>query len=397
MLLKSQILKKITNNKNFFINVKKPFDENTIDFISEFSNEIRKFSTKKNYDLMYLSLWSSRTKINELKKDYYFEKIKLGRGLVFHICPSNVPTNFIYSFFFGLLSGNSNIIKIPSTNFHEKKVILRTINNLFKKKKYFNLKNSNFFIDLKRDDNRIKQISSICDARVIWGGDKTIDEIRKNWIPQRAVELTFPDRYSLSIINIKKFGKLKSIEKRKIIRNFFYDTYIMNQLACNSPHFIFWIGKKNTKIINSFWNELYKFSKEHFDVKEKISINKYNNIIKNIIDYKNFGNIKRFDNFLYVVDLKKIENIENLRGFAGTFFQLNLDKLDQLSSYISKKCQTVTYFGYSEKDFKEFILKNDVRGIDRIVPIGNSFSINQFWDGYDIISNLLRVVNYEKN
>ena len=171
----------------------------------------------------------------------------------------------------------------------------------------------------------------------------------------------------------------------------------MNQLACNSPHFIFWIGKKNTKIINSFWNELYKFSKEHFDVKEKISINKYNNIIKNIIDYKNFGNIKRFDNFLYVVDLKKIENIENLRGFAGTFFQLNLDKLDQLSSYISKKCQTVTYFGYSEKDFKEFILKNDVRGIDRIVPIGNSFSINQFWDGYDIISNLLRVVNYEKN
>ena len=142
---------------------------------------------------------------------------------------------------------------------------------------------------------------------------------------------------------------------------------------------------------------MYKFSKEHFDVKEKISINKYNNIIKNIIDYKNFGNIKRFDNFLYVVDLKKIENIENLRGFAGTFFQLNLDKLDQLSSYISKKCQTVTYFGYSEKDFKEFILKNDVRGIDRIVPIGNSFSINQFWDGYDIISNLLRVVNYEKN
>ena len=100
MSSKKNILIQVTRNKNFSIKVRKPFEENVIDFISDFSNEIRRSSKKNNHDLMYLSLWCSRKKINELKKDYYFRQIRLGRGLVFHICPSNVPTNFIYSFFF---------------------------------------------------------------------------------------------------------------------------------------------------------------------------------------------------------------------------------------------------------------------------------------------------------
>jgi methyl coenzyme M reductase subunit D len=396
MSSKKNILTQITRNKNFSIKIRKPFDEYVIDFISDFSNEIRRSSKKNNYDLMYLSLWCSRKKINELKKDYYFSQIRLGRGLIFHICPSNVPTNFIYSFFFGLLSGNSNIVKIPSNTFHEKDLILKVINNLFKDRKYLNLKNSNFFINLEREDEKIDQISSICDGRLIWGGDKTINEIRKKWIPERAIEMTFSDRYSISVIDIKKLKKLKILRKQKIIRNFFYDTYIMNQLACNSPHFVFWIGKIDKKLINSFWEDLYHFSIKHYDLREKIMVNKYTKMIKNIIDYKKFGNIKRYDNNLYVIDIKKnISNIENLRGFAGTFFQLNLSKLDQLKTYVSKKCQTATYYGVTKKDFEKFILENEVEGIDRIVPIGNSFDINQLWDGYDIISNLTRLVNYE--
>ena len=170
----------------------------------------------------------------------------------------------------------------------------------------------------------------------------------------------------------------------------------MNQLACNSPHFLFWVGKNNIKIKNLFWDELYNFSKSHFLINEKLSINKYLKMIKNIIDYKCFDNIKRFDNNLYVIDVnKKILEIENIRGFAGTFFQINIKKLYYLKKYISKKCQTVTYFGFNRENFKKLILNNNVEGIDRIVPIGKSFNIDQIWDGYDIIGTLSRIVNYE--
>ena len=43
---------------------------------------------------------------------------------------------------------------------------------------------------------------SISDVRIIWGGDNTIDQIRKNKIPPRSFDLTFADRYSFCIINI---------------------------------------------------------------------------------------------------------------------------------------------------------------------------------------------------
>ena len=114
---------------------------------------------------------------------------------------------FYLLIFFGLLSGNSNIVKIPSKKFREKEIILLTIKSLFKKKKFIVLKNSNSFIEYKNEIETTKKISSICDGRVIWGGDKTINEIRKVWIPERTIEITFSDRYSLSIININQLKK----------------------------------------------------------------------------------------------------------------------------------------------------------------------------------------------
>ena len=47
----------------------------------------------------------------------------MGRGTVLHITPSNVPTNFAYSMVFGLLSGNNNIIRLPSKNFLQVKIL----------------------------------------------------------------------------------------------------------------------------------------------------------------------------------------------------------------------------------------------------------------------------------
>ena len=55
-------------------------------------------------------------------------------GLIFHITPSNIPTNFAYSLIFGLITGNSNIVKVPSKNFEQVTIICRVINKLLKKR-----------------------------------------------------------------------------------------------------------------------------------------------------------------------------------------------------------------------------------------------------------------------
>ena len=397
MLDKKKTLYQITKNKRFNINVSEPFNNQSIDFLSDFSKELKK--EKKIYkfpDLIYLVFWTSYKKIGEAKKKLLSKNIRLGRGLIFHICPSNVPTNFIYSFFFGLLSGNSNIVKVPSKAFSEKNIILSTINKLFKKKKYLGLKNSNFFIQYDEKIKNTQKISSICDGRVIWGGDKTINEVRKIWMPERAIELTFADRYSLSILNLNKFKKIKNHEIKLIAKKFFYDSYMMNQSACNSPHFVFWVGKKNNNLQQKFWKELNYIAEQKFILDESVVLNKYSNLIKNMIDQKNFQNIKLFKNNLYVVNPNKnIKNIENIRGISGMFFQKNIAGIIELKKFITKKCQTVTYFGLDKKQIESFVLKNNLFGIDRIVPIGKALDINLVWDGYDVIDSLSRTITLE--
>ena len=397
MLDKKKILYQITKNKRFNINVSEPFNNQSIDFLSDFSKELKK--EKKIYkfpDLIYLIFWTSYKKIGEAKKKFLSRNIRLGRGLIFHICPSNVPTNFIYSFFFGLLSGNSNIVKVPSKAFPEKNIILSTINKLFKKKKYLGLKNSNFFIQYDEKIENTQKISSICDGRIIWGGDKTINEVRKIWIPERAVELTFADRYSLSVLNLNKFKKIKDHEIKLIAKKFFYDSYMMNQSACNSPHFVFWVGKKNNNLQQKFWKELNYIAEQKFILDESMVLNKYSNLIKNMIDQKNFQNIKLFKNNLYVVNPNKnIKNIENIRGISGIFFQKNIASIIELKKFITKKCQTVTYFGLNKKQIESFVLKNNLFGIDRVVPIGKALDINLVWDGYDVIDSLSRTITLE--
>ena len=38
-------------------------------------------------------------------------------------------------------------------------------------------------------------------------------------------------------------------------------------------------------------------------------------------------------------------------------------------------------------------MKNHLKGIDRIVPIGQTLDMNFFWDGYDINKILTRVID----
>jgi|TARA_B100000315_G_C14576043_1_gene587944 hypothetical protein len=387
----------ILGNTNFKIKVVEPFNNLSIDLMTDFSDELRKTEKINQFpDLVYLTFWCRKNTNKDLVKHFNNNYLRLGRGLIFHICPSNVPTNFIYSFFFGLLSGNSNIVKIPSKNFKEKDIILSVLKSLFNKKKYLSLKNANCFIQYNNKDQITQKISSICDGRVIWGGNKTINDIRKTWIPERAIDITFPDRYSLSVINLNKLKKAKSDQIKLLAKKFYYDGYMMNQLACNSPHFVFWVGKKNKELQNYFWNQLNKTVEKKFFFDDIHIVDKYTNLIENIIIQKDFKNIKMLKNNLYVVDPdNKTNNIEDIRGVNGTFFQKNINQINNLKQFITKKCQTVSYFGFTKAQLKYFLLNNNLLGIDRVVPIGKASEIDIIWDGHDIVKSLSRVISVE--
>ena len=399
MLDNQSVFQKIIKDKKFSVNVFEPFSKLSLEFINNFSQELKKKRETYNFlDLIYLSNWCSKKKIENFKKRYIFDKNQIGRGLVFHITPSNVPTNFIYSFIFGLLSGNSNIVKVPNQEFAEKKIILNILKKLLKKKKFKDLYNSNYFIsyDKSKEEEITKKISSVCDVRIIWGGNETINNIRKIWIPERTLELTFADRYSFSVINLDKLNKLNDRNFKNLIKGFFYDGYTMHQLACNSPHFVFWLGKKNQSLKKKFWENLNDFVKKKFDLNEKNMISKYTNLIHNIFKQEKFEKLNMFDNSLYVVEPnKKLKNIENIRGENGTFFEKNIKDIFELKKYITKKCQTITYYGLEKNKIRNFLISSNLRGVDRIVPIGSALEMDITWDGYNLINSLTREITIQ--
>ena len=125
-------------------------------------------------------------------------------------------------------------------------------------------------------------------------------------------------------------------------------------------------------------------------------VDKYSNLIENIISQKDFVNLKSFKNNLYVIDPnKQTRNIDNIRGINGTFFQRNIPNINNLKDYITKKCQTISYFGFTKEQLKIFLLNNNFLGIDRIVPIGKALGIDVIWDGHDVVKSLSRVITLE--
>ena len=92
---------------------------------------------------------------------------------------------------------------------------------------------------------------------------------------------------------------------------------------------------------------------------------------------------------------KLFEGIDNLRGIFGLFYECNVNALADLKEIVTEKFQTLTYFGFEPKDLAAEVVKNSWLGIDRIVPVGKSLDMGTVWDGYDLISQMSRIVYFE--
>ena len=157
-----------------------PFSFKIVSFLDDLSKALDNNSNNKNFpDLKALSFFCRKNNILSLKDKHQTKNsTRFGLGLLFHVTPSNIPTNFAYSLIFGLISGNSNIVKVPSKKFDEIGIICRSINYVLNKKKHIKVKNMITVIRYASNNDLLtKKFSAICDARLIWGGDKTITDI----------------------------------------------------------------------------------------------------------------------------------------------------------------------------------------------------------------------------
>ena len=374
------------------------FSDITIDFLSEISNYLLKIPEVRNYpDVATFAFYCRRANINTLKKNYSNENVlRVGRGIVFHITPGNVPVNFAYSLFAGLVTGNINIVKVPSKPFEQVNIIIRAIREVLNIKNYKDaFGNRLFIIKYDRDNEATSLFSNLCDVRIIWGGDNTINEIRKSTIPPKSTEVTFSDRYSISVIKASAY--LASENKKKLALAFYNDTYLFDQNACTSPQAIYWVGNKAEveEAQNIFWDLLQlTLVEKKFELQPVISIDKLASFFSQAISYGNIKLEKQYNNDIWRVNNSTIHSdIESHRCSSGYFNEFIIQSLGDLKSVINRKYQTLSYFGIDEYEFINWLNEFKPIGIDRIVPIGRTMDFSLVWDGFNLVNNLSRQIS----
>ncbi len=365
----------------------RPFDCDVISFLNDLSSELRK---NRGYpDVATFGFWCRKAALLQEKEKYDDVSERFGKGIVFHSTPSNVPVNFAFSFAAGLLAGNANIVRLPGKPFEQAGIISDAISRLLG----YNHKNMAPYIAFVKFPP-MKEISdafsALCNVRVIWGGDMTVDELRQSKIPARTTEITFADRHSIAVIDADAY--LAEERKDAVIQNFYNDTYYSDQNACTSPRIIFWKGDKTAEAKADFWKRVHGLVIEKYSLAPVQSVGKLN-AMYSVASQKKVKLENSQDMFITRLAVNEIQkDLMDYKYNSGFYFEKDIDSLDDIVNVCDIRCQTVTYFGVKEEEFRQFLEESRPIGIDRIVPMGKSMDFALIWDGYDLIRQMSRKV-----
>lgn len=373
-----------------------PFAPVVLNFLQEFSRQLlRHPSAQQDPAWAGLGFWLRSSHLRRLAASLSFSSQRLGRGLIFHIAPANMPAVFAYSLCISLLAGNGNIVRISPRLLPQAAPICELISTIWDEPSFYLLKTQNAIISYDKDDEKTASYSAMCDGRVIWGGDAAVSDIRRIPLPPQAVELVFADRYSLAVFSSSAVASFSDDELRHTAHLFYNDTYTADQNACSSPRIIFWVDDDDSAELaaRERWWQAVAAEAGAYDLQPiKVSA-KYTDAWTFAASCPGLQSMDCYTNALYVYTLSALpDDITALSGSFGQFFQYSVPSADRIIPYFTKKIQTVSTIGISPESLRTAVINAGVLGADRIIPVGQALDMDVIWDGYHMIESLSRIV-----
>ena len=176
------------------------------------------------------------------------------------------------------------------------------------------------FVRYDKNSSATKDFSQYCDARLIWGGDHTLSEVRKHPTHSRSIDVCFADRVSICIIDALSF--LNAFDQTKIINGFYNDTYLFDQNACTAPKLVIWRGTTNEicKAKALFWDKLFKIVKNKYELSGVMSVDKRCSLYEFFIKNDNVKEYINHDNLIYRIQLSDLDSNYNKINFKYGIF-----------------------------------------------------------------------------
>lgn len=382
--------------ENFHPRIEQPFATEALDLLHALSTRLMAEKDIRQFpDIVSLAYWCRAGNLRHEAVKRADGLLRMGRGTAFHVAPGNVPVNFAFSWAFGLLAGCANIVRLASRDFPQTTVLLRHVAALLEEPRFASQARRNVFIRYPAERKEIT--SALCmqaDARIIWGGDATVAHIRTFSTKPRCVDIAFADRYSFSVLNASYVATCSHEQLIALATNFYNDSFIMDQCACSSPHLVVWLGGVDTlkTAQRVFWPAVRQVVSQKYSLTPLLAMDKLVHLCRDALDLAEKVTLSERDTTLYRLNLRELwPGVESRRGKGGYFYEFCTDNLDAVAPIVTSKYQTMTYAGVPHPVLMDFITKNALAGIDRIVPVGAALDMGLIWDGFDITHSLSRI------
>lgn len=377
-----------------------PFSDELLEFCAHVSRAISK-SAARFAELQALAFWMRKAELLRLRERFVELNtdrcILVPAGSVFHIPPANVDTIFVYSWVLSLLCGNANVVRLSERSTDQTELIIGVLRECLASERYAEVAEHNAMITYAHDPEITRRLSMACDVRVIWGGDHTVNEVRRIALPPASVDVTFPDRVSLAAFASSKVLALPEAPLMELALGFYHDAYGFDQLACSSPRMVIWIGDEAEN--RAAADVLYA------RVEGIIAAKGYVTDADTAMRKMSYGYVAAADGSVVHVDrhsnemtlLWQDEPRELLEEFCGggAFINAGCRALTDLEEFVTPRFQTLSCFGFDEEQVTALARRLNGRGIDRIVPIGQALTFNRYWDGRDLLQTFTSRVYLE--
>lgn len=376
------------------------------EFVRELSQYfLRDSKFRSEPALVALGYWFRDTAVERwLATTFPTNRSFVPRGTVFHIPPGNVETNYLYIWLLSLLVGNRNIVRLPSRESNLVDGIATFLEALLAEERYATLGSMNRFARYQHEARITAFYSASCDLRVVSGSDATIQTLRQVPLQANAVELNLSAKSSFVVLNVATILDAADEQLTEWARDLWSDLSSFDQLACNSPRGVWWLGASQQDI---------QVARERF-------WSAFDGVVATVESPWRTAGVVQRESFLDTIGLSgfraKLASTHNTpvqrvwiepvdtrapwfdEWFAGNgiLFETAIVDLSALSPHLSRRHQTVSSLGVNTEQWRAFLLEKPAVGIDRIVPMGQSLSFDAVWDGFDIGRILTREITISK-
>lgn len=315
------------------------------------------------------------------------------RGRVFHVPPANVDTIFVYSWALSALAGNTNVVRVSPRSAAAAEAVLEVLNASLAEADPV-VARTQLMVTYGHDDAATACLSAASDLRVLWGGDRAVQNLRRHPLAPAARDLTFPDRSSFAILSVSGWAAATARRRREAASAFANDAYWFDQAACASPRTVFLVGaaQQAEKVRAEFVALLDDVVRERgWDVDAAMAVEKRVGAYGLAAD----GGVRRMvfhRNALATLELAEVSAVPRHWLGAGTFPFVTLPDLAQLAPFVCRRDQTLTHFGFDRDELMALARSVGGRGVDRIVPFGAALTFAPVWDGHDLLREFVRLV-----